>query len=137
LNTPPTTPAAQQQLWRQCNRIVTENLGKITATTSSGGECSPQEKRAFSTYYSRHNPGGVAIVFDLSKAPPQNGRNSFYFASSAPNRVVLLINGGNLPGDLAIVTPLPLAVEGGLNVRGNPKAVSITAQRVFGVPIGW
>lgn len=137
LNTPPTTPTAQQQLWRQCNRIVTENLGKITSTTSSGAECSTPEKRAFFTYYSRHNPGGVVIVFDLSQAPPQNGRNSFYFASSAPNRVVLLINGGNLPGDLAIVTPLPVAVEGAFNVRGNPKAVSITAQSVFGVPIGW
>jgi hypothetical protein len=137
LNTPPATPTAQQQLWRQCSRIVVEKLGRITATTSSGGECSPQEKRAFFTYYSRHNPGGIVIVFDLSKAPPQNGRNSFYFASSAPNRVVLLINAGNLPGDLAIVTPLPLAVEGGLNVLGNPKAVSITAQRVFEVPIGW
>jgi hypothetical protein len=137
LNTPPTTPTAQQQLWRQCNRIVVEKLGKITANTSSGGECSPQEKRAFYTYYSRHNPGGIVIVFDLSKAPPQNGRNSFYFASSAPNRLVLLINAGNLPGDLAIVTPLPLAVEGGLNFLGNPKAVSITAQRVFEVPIGW
>ena len=67
LNTPPTTPAAQQQLWRQCNRIVTENLGKITSTTASGAECSPQEKRAFFAYYSRHNPGGVDIVFDLSQ----------------------------------------------------------------------
>ena len=137
LNTPATTSAAQQQLWRQCNRIVVENHGRITATTSLGAECSPQEKRAFSVYYSRHNPSGIVIVFDLSKEPPQNGRNSFYFASSAPNRMVLLVNGSNLPGDLAIVTPLPLAIEGGLNVLGTPKAVSITAQSVLGVPIGW
>jgi hypothetical protein len=136
-NTPSTTPTAQQQLWRQCNRIVLENQGRITATTSLGAECSSQEKRAFSVYYSRHHPGGIVIVFDLSKEPPQNGRNSFYFASSAPNRMVLLVNGSNLPGDLAIVTPLPLAVEGGLNVLGTPKAVSITAQSVTGVPTGW
>ena len=137
LNMPATTPAAQQQLWRQCNRIVVENHGRITATTSLGAECSSQEKRAFSVYYSRHNPGGIVIVFDLSKEPPQNGRNSFYFASSAPNRMVLLVNGSNLPGDLAIVTPLPLAIEGGLNVLGTPKAVSLTAQSVVGVPTGW
>ena len=135
LNTAPTTPAAQQQLWRQCNRFVVEKRGRITATTSSGGECSPQEKRAFSTYYSRHNPGGIVIVFDLSKEAPVNGRNSFYIASSEPNRVVLLVNGSNLPGDLAIVTSLPLAIEGGLNILGTPKAVSITAQSVFGVPV--
>jgi hypothetical protein len=137
LNTAPTTPAAQQQLWRQCNRFVVEKRGRITATTSSGGKCSPQEKRAFSTYYSRHNPGGIVIVFDLSKEAPVNGRNSFYFASSEPNRVVLLVNGSNLPGDLSIVTSLPLAIEGGLNILGTPKAVSITAQSVLGVPVGW
>jgi hypothetical protein len=137
LNTPATSPTAQQQLWRQCNRIVVENHGRITATTSLGAECSSQEKRAFSVYYSRHHPGGIVIVFDLSKEPPQNGRNSFYFASSAPNPMVLLVNGNNLPGDLAIVTPLPLAIEGGLNALGTPKAVSITAQSVFGVPAGW
>jgi hypothetical protein len=42
-----------------------------------------------------------------------------------------------LPADFAIVTPLPVAVEGGLNVLGDPKAVSITAQNVFAVPVGW
>jgi hypothetical protein len=137
LSSPPTTPAAQQQLWRQCDRIITEHIGQITATTSAGTQCTPQEKRGFYTYYSRHNPGGVAIVFDLSQVPPQAGRNSFYFASSSSNRVVLLINARKLPADFAIVTPLPVAVEGGLNVLGEPKAVSITAQNVFGVPIGW
>jgi hypothetical protein len=137
LTTPPSTPAAQQQLWRQCDRIIIENIGQITATTASGAQCTPQEKRAFYAYYSRHNPGGVEIVFDVSKVPPQTGRNSFYFASSSLNRVVLLINASNLPADLAIVTNLPVAVEGGLNVVGDPKAVSITAQNVYGVPIGW
>jgi hypothetical protein len=137
LTTPPNTPAAQQQLWRQCDRIITENIGQITATTATGAQCTPQEKRAFYAYYSRHNPGGVEIVFDVSKVPPQAGRNSFYFASSSPNRVVLLINASNLPADFAIVTNLPVAVEGGLNVLGDPKAVSITARNVYGVPIGW
>jgi hypothetical protein len=137
LTTPPNTPAAQQQLWRQCDRIITENIGQITATTATGAQCTPQEKRAFYAYYSRHNPGGVAIVFDVSKVPPQAGRNSFYFASSSPNRVVLLINASNLPADFAIATNLPVAVEGGLNVLGDPKAVSITARNVYGVPIGW
>jgi hypothetical protein len=137
LASPPTTPAAQQQLWRQCNRIITEHIGQITATTSAGAQCTPQEKRAFYTYYSRHNPDGVAIVFDLSRVPPQAGRNSFYFASSSPNRMVLIINARKLTADLAIVTPLPVAIEGGLNVLGDPKAVSITAENVFGVPTGW
>ena len=41
------------------------------------------------------------------------------------------------PADFSIVTPLPVAVEGGLNVLGDPKAVSITAQNVFAVPLGW
>jgi hypothetical protein len=137
LTSPPSTPAAQQQLWRQCDRIITEHLGRITATNAAGTECTPQEKRAFYTYYSRHNRGGIAIVFNVARVPPQAGRNSFYFASSSPNRVVLLINARNLPADFAIVTPLPVAVEGGLNVSGDPKAVSITAQNVFAVPLGW
>jgi hypothetical protein len=137
LTAPPSTPAAQQQLWRQCTRIITENIGKITATTSSGAQCTPQEKRAFYPYYSPHNPGGVAIVFDVSKVPPTAGRNSFYFASSSPNRVVLVINASNLPADFAIVTNLPVALEGAFNALGDPKAVSITAQNVFAVPIGW
>jgi hypothetical protein len=137
VNTPPATPTAQQQLWRQCDRIITESIGRITATTSAGAECTPQEKRAFFTYYSRHNPGGLVIVFNVARLPPQAGRNSFYFASAAPNRVVLLINARNLPADFAIVTPLPVAIEGGFNFLGDPKAVSITAQSVFGVPIGW
>jgi hypothetical protein len=38
---------------------------------------------------------------------------------------------------LSIVTSLPLAIEGGLNILGTPKAVSITAQSVLGVPVGW
>jgi hypothetical protein len=137
VDTPATSPSAQQQLWRQCDRIITEHIGQIAVTTSTGSQGTPQEKRAFFTYYSRHNPGAVALVFDVSKVPPQAGRNSFYFASSSPNCIVLLINAGNLPGDLAIVTPLPLAIEGGLNVLGNPKAVSITAKNVVGVPTGW
>lgn len=137
LKAPPSTPAAQQQLWRQCTRIITENIGKITATTSSGAQCTPREKRAFYPYYSPHNPGGVAIVFDVSKVPPTAGRNSFYFTSSSPNRVVLVINARNLPADFAIVTNLPVALEGAFNALGDPKAVSITAQNVFAVPIGW
>ena len=47
LTSPPTTPAAQQQLWRQCNRIIMENIGQITATTSTGAQCTPQEKACF------------------------------------------------------------------------------------------
>jgi hypothetical protein len=51
--------------------------------------------------------------------------------------MVLIINARKLTADLAIVTPLPVAIEGGLNVLGDPKAVSITAENVYGVPTGW
>jgi hypothetical protein len=136
LNPPFNTPIAQQELSRQCTRIVALDLGKIRVTTAAGESVSPQEARAFYPYASRHFPGGLVIVFDLSKAPPEIGRNSFYISSAQP-AIVLLINASNLPGDLAIVSPLPLLVEGGVNVLGTPKAVSITAQSVGGVTSGW
>jgi hypothetical protein len=131
---PATTATAQQELWRQCSRIVSENEGTITVSTASGTQASSQEQRAFTRYVSRTNPGAPVIIFDVSKGPPSPGRNSFYISSSNPNAVVLLMNAGNLPGDMAIVTPLALTVEGGFNNQGVPKAASITAKSVSAVP---
>ena len=135
LNAAANNPIAQQELWRQCTRIISLNADQISVKTSSGTPCSSQEARAFSPYHSRNFPNGTVIVFDLSKEPPQSGRNSFYISSSQP-AMVLLINAGNLPGDLAIVSPLPVVIEGGFNVLA-PKAASITANMVAGVPAGW
>ena len=136
LNTPANTPVAQQELWRQCTRLVSLQDGKISVHTAGGGAVNPLEARAFFPYESPHFPGGTVIVFGLSKAPPEVGRNSFYITSAQP-AMVLLVNGSKLPGDLAIVSPLALAVEGGFNNQGGRKAASITAQKISGVPIGW
>ncbi len=136
LNAAAKTPIAQQELWRQCTRIVALNEDQISVTSSSGTPCSSQEASAFFPYHSRNFPNGTVIVFDLSKEPPKSGRNSFYISSSQP-AMVLLINGTKLPGDLAIVSPLPVVIEGGFNVLGVARAASITAQRVSGVPPGW
>jgi hypothetical protein len=135
-NNPADTPIAQQELWRQCARLVSLEDGKISVHTADGGAVNILEARAFFPYQSPHFPGGTVIVFDLSKAPPEVGRNSFYITSAQP-AMVLLINASKLPGDLAIVSPLALAVEGGFNNQGGRKAASITARKVSGVPIGW
>jgi hypothetical protein len=50
--------------------------------------------------------------------------------------MVLLISASKLPGGLAIVSPLALAVEGEFNNQGGRKAASLTARRVSGVTIG-
>ena len=115
LNTPDVTPIAQQELWRQCTRLVSLKDGKVTVHTAAGVAVSPAETRAFFPYHSPHFPGGTVIVFNLLKAPPGIGRNSFYITSADPNAIVLLINGSTLPGDVAIVSPLALAIEGGFN----------------------
>lgn len=130
---PANSPIGQQELWRQCSRIVYENNGKITVRTASGAAASSLEKRAFTRYVSRTNVGVPVIIFDVSKEPPSAGRNSFYISSSNPNAIVLLMNAGNLPGDMAIVSPLALSVAGGFNNQGVPKAASIMAKRVTAV----
>ncbi|MBV9643184.1 MAG: hypothetical protein JO334_06395 [Verrucomicrobia bacterium] len=131
----PSSPIAQQELWRQCSRIVLENNGEISVTTVSGAAVSSQEKRAFTYYYSRHNPDRPVIIFNVSKAPPSAGRNSFYISSSNFNAVVLLTKASNLPDGLAIVSPLAIAIEGGFNDQGVRKAASITAKSVSVVPV--
>jgi hypothetical protein len=137
VNTAANTPLAQQQLWRQCNRIVMEDSGKISATAPDGSQCNSQEQQAYYSYYSRHYQAGIVIVVNLSKVTPQTGRNSFYVGSTQTNRVVLLIGANNIPANLSIISSLPVAIEGGLNVAGAPQAVAITAPSVFGVPAGW
>jgi hypothetical protein len=137
LNTSGGTPISQQELWRQCTRLVSLKNGKISVRTAAGGAVSPLEASAFHLYHSPNFPGGSVIVFNLLKAPPGIGGNSFYITSTDANAVVLLINASTLPGDLAIVSPLALAIEGGFNIRGGRKAASITAREVSSVPIGW
>ena len=66
----PTTPTAQQQLWRLCSRIVLERNGTIIVCTASGGAADAQEELAFSHHHTPHYRVGPVIVFDLSKAPP-------------------------------------------------------------------
>lgn len=128
------SPTAQQELWRQCSRIVLEDNGKITISTASGAAAGSQEQRAFTRYVSRTNPSAPVIIFDVSKEPPSAGRNSFYISSTNPSTIVLLMNASNLPGDIAIVSPLEVFVEGGFNSQGVPKAASITAKSVSAVP---
>lgn len=128
------SPIAQQELWRQCSQIVRENNGKISVSTASGVAASSRERRAFSPYHSPSNRAATVIIFDVSKAPPSTGRNSFYISSSNPNAIVLLRNASNLPGDIAIVSPLAIAIEGGFNNQGVRRAASITAKSVSAVP---
>jgi hypothetical protein len=132
---PANNPIAQQQLWRQCSRIVLENNGTITVSSASGAPASSQEKSAFTCFVSPTNPGAPVIIFNVLKEPPSAGRNSFYISSSNPNAVVLITNAANLPSDMAIVSPLAVSVAGGFNNLGVPKAASITAKRVSAVPV--
>ena len=131
---PANNPIAQQELWRQCSRIVLENNGKITVRTASGSPASSEEKSAFQRFVSSTNPGAPVIIFDVSKEPPSAGRNSFYISSTNPDAVVLVTNGANLPSDMAIVSPLAVAIAGGFNNQGTIRAASITAKRVSAVP---
>jgi len=131
---PANNPIAQQQLWRQCSRIVLENQGKITVTTASGTPANAQEKKAFTRFVSPTNPNAPVIIFNVQKEPPSAGRNSFYISSSNPDAVVLLTNAANLPSDMAIVSPLAVSIVGGFNNLGVPKAASITAKRVSALP---
>jgi hypothetical protein len=133
-----TTATAQQELWRQCSRTVLENEGTINVRTVSGDSNDAQEGRAFYSYHSPNHPAGPVIAFDVSKAPPASGRNSFYISSSNPNAIVLLMNASSLPADLAIVSPLLIAVEGGFNDQGVRRAGSlVSANGVIAVPVGW
>ena len=132
---PANNPIAQQQLWRQCSRIVLENNGTITVSSASGAPASSQEKSAFTCFVSPTKPGAPVIIFNVLKEPPSAGRNSFYISSSNPNAVVLITNAANLPSDMAIVSPLAVSVAGGFNNLGVPKAASITAKRVSAVPV--
>jgi hypothetical protein len=132
------TATAQQELWRQCSRTVFESNGTISIRAVSGASDNAQEKRAFYSYHSPNHPAGSIIAFDVSKAPPASGRNSFYISSSNPNAIVLLINASSLPDDLAIVSPLLIAVEGGFNNQGIRRAGSlVSGNGVIAVPIGW
>ena len=104
----------------------------------SGASDNAQEKRAFHSYHSPNHPAGPIIVFDVAKAPPVSGRNGFYISSSNPNAIVLLMNASSLPADLAIVSPLPIAVEGGFNDQGVRRAGSLVSSNgVMAVPVGW
>ena len=106
VNTPAKTPLAQQQLWRQCNRIVMEDFGKISATGPDGSQCNSQEQQAYYSYYSRHYQAGIVIVVNLSKAAQQAGRNSFYISSTQTKTVI--------GGIIALgKTPLPGEIPGG------------------------
>jgi hypothetical protein len=133
-----TTATDQQELWRQCSRTVFENNGTIKIRAVPGASDNAQEKRAFYSYHSPNHPAGPIIAFDISKAPPASDRNSFYISSSNPNAIVLLMNASNLPADLAIVSPLLIAVEGGFNDQGVRRAVSlVSGNGVIVVPVGW
>jgi hypothetical protein len=135
---PATTATAQQELWRQCSRTVFESNGTISIRAVSGASDNAQEKRAFHSYHSPNHPAGPIIVFDVAKAPPVSGRNGFYISSSNPNAIVLLMNASSLPADLAIVSPLPIAVEGGFNDQGVRRAGSLVSSNgVMAVPVGW
>jgi hypothetical protein len=133
-----TTATAQQELWRQCTRTVLENEGTIRVRGGSGDSNDAQEGRAFYSYHSPNHPTGPVIAFDVSKAPPASGRNSFYISSSNPHAIVLLMNASSLPADLAVVSPLLIAVEGGFNDQGVRRAGSlVSANGVIAVPAGW
>ena len=67
---PANNPIAQQQLWRQCSRIVLENNGTITVSTASGAPASSQEKSAFTCFVSPTNPGAPVIIFNVSERAP-------------------------------------------------------------------
>jgi hypothetical protein len=112
------TPITAQELWRQCSRVVLETNGKLALYNSAGAEVSGQEAEGFSG-------SGSEIIFDLEKEPPAPGRNSFYIASSNPNAVVVLVNGSSLPGDLSVISPHAITVEGGFNSQG--RAVSLVS----------
>src|SRR5271157_1766246 len=131
---PANNPIAQQQLWRQCSRIVLENNGAITVSTASGAPAISQENALLPVLCPPPTPAPPVIIFNVLKEPPSAGRNSFYISSSNPNAVVLITNAANLPSDMAIVTPLAVSVAGGFNNLGVPKAASITAKRVSAVP---
>jgi hypothetical protein len=113
------TPMTAQELWRQCNRVVLEAGGKLSVYNAAGAQVTGEEAQGFS------GSGGPEIIFDLSKEPPAPGRNSFYIASSNPNAVVVLVNGSSLPGDLSVISPHAITVEGGFNTQG--RAVSIVS----------
>jgi hypothetical protein len=134
---PPASASAQQQLWRQCNRTVLESGGVAYLYDSGGGRVTGHEAKGFSWAQSPNHPAGL-IIFDLAKAPPGPGRNSFYISSSTPGAVVLIRNGRTLPSDLSVISPLLIAVEGGFNDQGTRRAGSlVSATDVIGVPVGW
>jgi hypothetical protein len=105
-------------LWRQCSRVVLESDGNLSLYDSAGAQVTGQEAKSFSGT-------GSEIIFDLSKEPPAPGRNSFYIESTNPNAVVVLVNGSSLPGDLSVISPQAIEVEGGFNTQG--RAVSLVS----------
>jgi hypothetical protein len=138
LNGSATTATAQQELWRQCSWTVFERNGKISISAVSGNAGNAPEKRAFHSHSSPNHWAGPIIIFDVSKAPPESGRNSFYISSANPKAMVLLINASSLPADMAIVSPLWIAVEGGFNSQGVRRASSlVSGNGVMAVPAGW
>jgi hypothetical protein len=121
------TPVTGQELWRQCNRAILETHGKLSLYNSAGAEVTGQEAKGFSGVASAN-----LTIFDLQKEPPAPGRNSFYIASSNPKAVVVLRNGSSLAGDLSVISPHPIMVEGGFN--NQRQAVSlVSGATVIGV----
>jgi hypothetical protein len=120
------TPITAQELWRQCSRVLQETNGKLALYDPAGVEVTGQEAEGFSG-------SGSQIIFDLEKEPPAPGRNSFYIESTNPNAVVVLVNGSSLPGDLSVISPHAITVEGGFNAQG--RAVSlISGASVTAIP---
>jgi hypothetical protein len=121
------TPVTGQELWRQCNRVILETHGKLSLYNSVGAQVSGQEAKGFSDIESAN-----LIIFDLQKEPPAPGRNSFYIQSTNPYAVVVLRNGSSLAGDLSVISPHPIIIEGGFN--NQRRAVSlVSGATVIGV----
>lgn len=136
LTAPPWTPSQgpykdSQRLYLQCSRVITENAGVISVAANTGSAL-PAERRQYSIYKTKNYKAGPVIVFDYAKVASGAGRNSFYFASTNPNAVVLIRNVTS-GADLSIVTPHPIYVAGGFNSTGS----LITASGVAAVPASW
>jgi hypothetical protein len=125
-----------QRLYRQCSRVVTENLRKFEVSAPTRA-ANPDESKGFSDD-SRYEMAGPVIVFDYAKVAPDASRSSYYIVSTNPRAMVLIRNATNLAADLSIVSPHPIFVSGGFNAGPAPKAASlISGSFVFAVPAGY
>jgi hypothetical protein len=136
LTAPPWTPSQgpykdSQRLYLQCSRVITENEGVISVSSNTGSAL-PSERGQYSIYNTENYKAGPVIVFDYAKVAPNASLNSFYFASTNPNAVVLVRNVASGAG-LSIVTPHLIYVAGGFNSTGS----LITASGVAAVPASW